>query len=34
VQVSELYQREVLQWDVVQRGQFRSICGLFRTPGG
>jgi uncharacterized membrane protein len=32
-QVSELYQREVLQWDVVARAQYRSAVGIFRTPG-
>ena len=31
-QVSELYQREVLEWDVVQRGLYRSFTGIFRTP--
>ena len=32
-QVSELYQREVLEWDVMQRGQYKTLCGVYRTPG-
>jgi hypothetical protein len=32
IHTNQRYQKEVLEWNVVQRGQYRSLCGLYRTP--